>query len=125
MQVNQGVNEYLTNPHEDHDAVIDRAITRLDPKITNHIWMGDDSSSWDIVRLFVKLRGIRSDFPSKSEAINDETHMIVSNLDFSPRPFIPWRLNSLIGLETKEFDNALSIFGRHVTKLADQGLLNP
>jgi hypothetical protein len=124
-QVHKGVNEFLTNPHEAHDDVIDRAISRLNTKITGYFWMGNDYESWDITRLFIKLREIRNDHPSLSNSINDDMHMIVSNLAFRQRPFIPQHLHSLIGLETSEFDNALGMFNGHVLELADQGLLNP
>jgi hypothetical protein len=124
-QVNKGVNEFLTNPHDAHDAVIDRTISRLDSKITNHIWQDNKCESWDITRLFVRLREIRSEYPSMANSINDDMHMIVSNLAYRQRPFIPQRLHSLIGLDTMEFNYALSMFYGHVLELADQSLLNP
>jgi hypothetical protein len=124
-QVNKGVNEFLTNPHKAHDAVIDRTISRLNPKITNHTWQANNCESWDIIRLFDRLREIRSEYPSMADSINDDIHMVVSNLAKRQRPFIPQRLHSLIGLETMEFNYSLNVFYGHVLELADQGLLNP
>ena len=102
----------------DCDAVIDRAISRLDKKILDKMWPVEEGS-WDFIRMIAELRRIRADNPKDANEINSDIHRFVDGLTPEYSRHIPGGFYSLRNNQSQAIMSSLQYLSDHVRQLGE------